>query len=110
MNTKSKCGEKLPCLYRQGGFCTFWEQAEQIPSVWAKVFPADDLDLLVTDTFREPCLKQYEDREAACRGILRVGEKGWIECEDCNDYTCRYVGHPLEVGDVLNHFRHEEKL
>jgi hypothetical protein len=104
-STKSiehRCPSNYPCFYRRSTRCTFWEQAEAIPAVWEKVFPDDpDWDLRVIDTFREPCLWLAEERRKSCAGFIIPGGKGWLECEECKESLCKYMGEPFRVGDVL---------
>jgi uncharacterized protein YbdZ (MbtH family) len=106
-----KCNETFPCFYRKDGLCSFWEQAEAIPAAWEKVFKEDpDGDALrVIDTFREPCLVEMENRDKACAGFHIPFEKGWIDCEKCNESLCLYVGKPFSIGDVLAWMSEENK-
>lgn len=101
---KHKCEETFSCFYRKDGLCTFWEQAEAIPAVWEKVFdedPDDDEALRDIDTFREPCLIEMEKRDFACAGFHIPFEKGWQDCENCNNSLCLYERRRFYIGDEL---------
>ena len=108
---KHKCEETFSCFYRKGGFCTFWEQTEAIPAAWERVFdddPNDHSALRVIDTFREPCLIEMEKRDEACAGFRIPFEKGWIDCEKCDNSLCPYAGKPFSIGDELAWMREEK--
>ncbi|MBA7687188.1 hypothetical protein ES703_95648 [subsurface metagenome] len=101
---RHKCEETFSCFYRKDGLCTFWEQAEAIPAAWEKVFdedPDDDAALRDIDTFREPCLIEMEKRDFACAGFHIPFEKGWQDCENCNNSLCPYEGQRFYIGDEL---------
>ena len=86
-------GKTSHCFYRKDSICTFWEQAWAIPAAWQKVFdwePDDDEALRDIDTFREPCLIETEKRDFACAGFHSPFEKGWQDCENCNNGLCPY--------------------
>lgn len=59
MNNTTKCAEpNTPCQYRSNDQCLFWVKAEKDP---AALEPIPGMDgLLVIDTYREPCLEEYE--------------------------------------------------
>jgi len=100
---KHECEETFPCFYRKEGLCAFWEEAEAIPAAWEKVFPDDPAwdDFRAIDTFREPCLTEMEKRDEACAGFHIPFEKGWQDCENCNNSLCPYEGRPFSIGDEL---------
>ncbi len=102
------CKDTFYCCYRQDSRCTFWEQAEAVPAVWEKVFPEDpDYDLVVIDTFREPCLVKDEERWDRCASFHIWEEPGWVQCETCSESLCSYMGGPFEIGDVLGWMKEE---
>lgn len=73
-----------------------------IPAAWGKAFPNDpNDDLRDIDTFREPCLIEMEKRDFACAGFHIPFEKGWQDCENCNNSLCPYEGRPFSIGDEL---------
>ena len=97
-------GKTVHCFYRKDGICTFWEQAWAIPAAWEKVFDGDpdkDQALRAIDTFREPCLIEMEKRDEACAGFHIPFEKGWQDCENCNNSLCPYEGQRFYIGDEL---------